>query len=69
MMDSTQILKEAFEKQDGASGNLAEFQQENWKTFSGLGLPAIKHEEWKYTRIRNVFFKQTCRQRRNEHWS
>lgn len=55
MMDSTQLLKTAFDKQDGASGNLAAFQQENWKTFSGLGLPAIKHEEWKYTRIRNVF--------------
>ncbi len=55
MMDSTQILKEAFEKQDVANGNLAAFQQENWKAFSGLGLPAIKHEEWKYTGIRNVF--------------
>lgn len=55
MMDSTQILKEAFEKQHRASGNLAAFQQENWNTFSGLGMPAIKHEEWKYTRIRNVF--------------
>ena len=55
MMDATNILKEAFEKQDGAGGNLAEYQQENWNMFSGLGLPAIKHEEWKYTRIRNVF--------------
>jgi len=55
MMDATNILKEAFDKQHGAGGNLAEYQQENWKMFSGLGLPAIKHEEWKYTRIRNVF--------------
>ena len=55
MMDATNILKEAFEKQNGAGGSLAEYQQENWKMFSGMGLPAIKHEEWKYTRIRNVF--------------
>lgn len=55
MMDATNILKQAFEEQNDAGGNLAEYQQENWKMFSGLGLPAIKHEEWKYTRIRNVF--------------
>ena len=41
MMDATNILKEAFEKQDGAGGNLAEYQQENWNMFSGLGLPNV----------------------------
>ena len=55
MMDATNILKEAFDKQNSPGGNLAEYQQQNWSMFSGLGLPALKHEEWKYTRISKVF--------------
>ncbi|MFN5422971.1 MAG: Fe-S cluster assembly protein SufD [bacterium] len=54
-MDVTTNIKEAFEKTEQAGGNLAEFGKENWKTFSGLGLPALKHEEWRYTKIKNLF--------------
>jgi len=54
-MDATTILQNAFEKQASHSGNLDTFHSENWKNFSEWGLPAIKHEEWKYARIRNVF--------------
>ena len=54
-MDATTILQNAFEKQASHSGNLDTFHSENWKNFSEWGLPAIKHEEWKYSRIRNVF--------------
>lgn len=53
--DAIQVLQKAFEQVEAESKNLASFQSENWKTFNGLGLPALKHEEWKYTRIRNVF--------------
>jgi Fe-S cluster assembly protein SufD len=54
-MDATTILQNAFEKQANHSGNLDAFHSENWKNFSEWGLPAIKHEEWKYARIKNVF--------------
>ena len=54
-MDATINIKEAFEKTELAGGNLAEFSNENWKTFSGLGIPALKHEEWRYTKIKNLF--------------
>ena len=54
-MDATTILKNAFDKQNISSTQLGAFHTENWNNFSAWGLPAIKHEEWKYTRIRNVF--------------
>ena len=54
-MDATTILKNAFDKQNSNSTQLGAFHVENWNNFSAWGLPAIKHEEWKYTRIRNVF--------------
>lgn len=57
-MDVNRILKEAFDKQEGRTPNLGSFQLENWKTFSGFGLPDTKHEEWKYTKIKNVFSDQ-----------
>lgn len=54
-MEATTILKNAFDKQNSISTQLGAFHAENWNNFSAWGLPAIKHEEWKYTRIRNVF--------------
>jgi Fe-S cluster assembly protein SufD len=54
-MDATTILKNAFDKQNNSSTQLGAFHAENWNNFSAWGLPAIKHEEWKYTRIKNVF--------------
>ncbi len=54
-MDATLSIQAAFKKTEGAGENLAEFRNENWKTFSGIGLPALKHEEWKYTKIKNLF--------------
>lgn len=54
-MDATTILQNAFDQQASNSTQLTAFHAENWKNFSAWGLPAIKHEEWKYTRIKNVF--------------
>ncbi len=54
-MDATTILQNAFDQQQTSTSALSSFHAENWKNFSAWGLPAIKHEEWKYTRIRNVF--------------
>jgi Fe-S cluster assembly protein SufD len=54
-MEVINNLTKAFVSQENPSSPLHEFQSDNWKMFAGLGLPAIKHEEWKYTRIRNAY--------------
>ena len=54
-MEATTLLQNAFDKQINSSESLGVFHADNWKNFSSWGLPAIKHEEWKYARIRNVF--------------
>jgi Fe-S cluster assembly protein SufD len=54
-MDLTNVLKSAYTQLEGKSKNLSVFQQENWKTFSGMGIPAPKHEEWKYVPVKSLF--------------
>jgi Fe-S cluster assembly protein SufD len=54
-MDAKIFFKEIYEHQEKGASNLKSFQQKNWDAFSELGLPAIKHEEWKYTKVRNLF--------------
>ena len=54
-MDVKSNLKTAYAEQEGSSTHLASFQSENWKTFSGMGIPALKHEEWKYIPVKNIF--------------
>lgn len=53
-MDAIQFFTDAYEQQSN-SLHLHAFQQSNLDAFTKLGLPAIKHEEWKYTKIRNLF--------------
>ena len=54
-MDATIFFKDIYDKQENTSVSLKSFQDKNWNIFNELGLPAIKHEEWKYTRVRNLF--------------
>ena len=54
-MDVKSNLKTAYTQQEGKTTHLASFQSENWKTFSGMGIPALKHEEWKYIPVKNIF--------------
>jgi hypothetical protein len=54
-MDLTNVLKSAYTQLEGKSKNLSVFQQESWKTFSGMGIPAPKHEEWKYVPVKSLF--------------
>ena len=37
------------------NGALAEFRSEAWGRFQQWGLPPVKHEEWRYTRISGLF--------------
>jgi len=55
MMDSKIFFNDIYKSQDQPSDLLKAFQQKNWNSFSELDLPSVKHEEWKYTRIKNVF--------------
>jgi len=54
-MDVKSNLKTAYTLQEEKTTHLASFQSENWKTFSGMGIPALKHEEWKYIPVKNIF--------------
>lgn len=54
-MDVSNKLKSAYNELEGKSTNLSAFQHENWKTFSGMGIPALKHEEWRYVPVKNMF--------------
>ena len=54
-MEVNSNLKKAYHQQESNAKNLSAFQQENWKSFSGWGIPSLKHEEWKYTQIKNIF--------------
>jgi Fe-S cluster assembly protein SufD len=54
-MDVKTILQDAYNGQVASNLGLSAFQKESWSKFSDWGLPALKHEEWRYTRIRNQF--------------
>ncbi len=54
-MDATVYFKDRFEKTKTNNGTLSSFRQSNWETFISLGLPNAKHEEWKYTKIKQLF--------------
>ena len=54
-MDLKSNLSLAYTEQESKSSNLSSFQAENWKSFSGMGIPALKHEEWKYIPVKHLF--------------
>jgi len=58
-MDTQKVFREVFEKlQEGEpSGNLKEIREQAFRLFSEKGIPAARHEEWKYTRISALFNK------------
>jgi Fe-S cluster assembly protein SufD len=53
MSDVIQHITDQFK----ADGNLAELRSRAMENFSRLGLPTVKHEEWRYTRIGSIFQK------------
>jgi Fe-S cluster assembly protein SufD len=59
-MNTIEYFKEKFThslKQNGASG-LLETRKAAFESFSRMGIPTVKHEEWKYTPIHSVFNKE-----------
>ena len=59
-MDTTNFFKEHFDKlqlKNGSSG-LEAIRQKAFHSFNEKGIPAARHEEWKYTRIGSLFNKE-----------
>ncbi len=58
-MNTIENIKEQFRLMQSANGSsaLTGVEQDAFDTFNRLGVPTTKNEEWKYTRIGNVFNK------------
>ncbi len=55
-----EVFKEYFDQlqQTDANGSLGTVRQNAFNAFSKMGIPGVKHEEWKYTRIGSIFNKE-----------
>ena len=59
-MDTNNFFTEHFNKLQSqvGNGNLQELRQKAFHSFNEKGIPLGRNEEWKYTRISNLFNKQ-----------
>jgi Fe-S cluster assembly protein SufD len=59
-MNTIETIKERYNQlQSQKSGSvLAPLEQKAFETFNQLGVPTVRHEEWKYTRINSLFNKE-----------
>lgn len=59
-MNTIEYYKERFDQLQSANANngLAIMRQDAFNAFSKMGIPTVKHEEWKYTRISSLFNKE-----------
>ncbi|MBL7699311.1 MAG: Fe-S cluster assembly protein SufD [Chitinophagaceae bacterium] len=58
-MNTIENIKERFQELQSANGNkLKSLEQNAFDAFNKMGIPTARHEEWKYTRIGNVFNKE-----------
>lgn len=58
-MNTIDNIKERFQELQSVNGNkLKTLEQRAFDTFNRIGIPTARHEEWKYTRISNVFNKE-----------
>jgi Fe-S cluster assembly protein SufD len=58
-MSTIDLIKERYQQLQSNNGTsvLTPIEQEAFHNFTTLGVPTVKHEEWKYTRISGVFNK------------
>src|SRR5688500_13939215 len=58
-MSTIENINEQFQELQGQNGHgrLWPIEQQAFETFKKLGIPTAKHEEWKYTRVGNLFNK------------
>ena len=59
-MNTIDIIKERYQQLQLSNGSspLTSLEQEAFRTFAELGIPTVKNEEWKYTRISSTFNKE-----------
>src|SRR6478735_9098741 len=59
-MNTIEVIKERYQQLQSNNGSsvLTPIEQKAFNTFNTLGIPTVKHEEWKYTRINSVFNKE-----------
>ncbi len=59
-MNTIEYFKERFEQlqSENGSNGLGTLRQSAFNAFSMMGIPTVKHEEWKYTRISSLFNKE-----------
>ena len=60
-MNTIEYYKEHFDQlQSSLNGtdNLSAIRKDAFNAFSKMGIPTVKHEEWKYTRISGLFNKE-----------
>src|ERR1044072_5365798 len=59
-MNMLDTIKERFEQLQTKNGNglLLPIEQNAFNAFTTWGIPTVKHEEWKYTRISGAFNKE-----------
>lgn len=58
-MNTLETIKEKYNQMQSSNGSsvLTPVEQMAFDTFNKLGIPTVKHEEWKYTRISGAFNK------------
>src|SRR6476469_10031926 len=59
-MNTIEIIKERYQQLQSNNGHsvLTPIEQNAFNTFNTLGVPTVKNEEWKYTRISGLFNKE-----------
>ncbi|HWJ27506.1 MAG TPA: hypothetical protein VNS32_13255, partial [Flavisolibacter sp.] len=59
-MNTIEIIKERYQQLQSNNGHsvLTPIEQNAFNSFNALGVPTVKNEEWKYTRISSVFNKE-----------
>ncbi len=59
-MNTIETIKERYQQLQSNNGSsvLTPIEQSAFNSFNALGIPTVKHEEWKYTRISSVFNKE-----------
>ena len=58
-MSTIDLIKERYQQMQSSNGSspLTTIEQEAYNNFTALGIPTVKNEEWKYTRISGAFNK------------
>src|SRR6476661_7422281 len=59
-MNTIDTIKERYQQLQSSNGSsvLTPIEENAFNTFNTLGLPTVKNEEWKYTRISSLFNKE-----------